>query len=159
MDDYTYIKQDSAIKVGYNIELLRDYNYLYYTNYQNTVSDTIYDKGSSSTLSKGSLNIYCYIVGREYINENTTKLYIRTDVLMTYLFSILADTTSISYIERQHINKNDDTLAKIRGNIVVENIETGEYIRGKELGTSSISSATYSNITWPDNTETTTKTT
>ncbi len=152
VDDYTYIKKESSVKVGYNIELLRDYNYCYYCNYQDSISDSIYDKGAYSTLSKSPLNIYCYIVKREYINENTTKLYLKTDVLMTYMFSILADTTSISYIERQHIAKSQDTVSQIRGNIVQENIDTGEYVRTKQLGISNMATSSTSNIIWPEST-------
>lgn len=134
INDYTYIRKDSAIKVAYNIEILRDFNYLYYTNYQDNISEQVYDNNTQRTITKSPLKVYCYIVGREYINENTTKLYIKTDVLMTYMFNILADTTSISYIERQHINKSEDNMSGVKKYLLPESLETGEYLCSANVG-------------------------
>ena len=61
LSDYTYIKKDSSIKIGLNYELAKRYNYLYYTNYQQTISD--------QGLTSSPKTIFCYIVSMEYINE------------------------------------------------------------------------------------------
>lgn len=125
VDDYQYIRKDSTIKVGINIELLVNYNYCYYTNYQQSITD--------QGIYKTPKTYYCYILGREYVNENTTKLYIKTDVVQTYMTEILSDTTSISYINKQHIPDSDDTISN--GEILLpEGLETGEYIRTSEIG-------------------------
>ena len=151
VDDYQYIRKDNTIKVGINIELLVNYNYCYYTNYQQSITD--------QGIYKTPKTYYCYIMGREYVNENTTKLYIKTDVIQTYMTEILSDTTSISYINKQHISKDEDSLNKLRGNCVQEGLETGEYLRGQQLAVSSMATTSYANITWPDNTSDDTKTT
>jgi hypothetical protein len=148
-NEFTYIRKDSAIKIGLNIDLIRNYNYLYYTNYDSNISDM--------GITKTPKTYYCFILGREHVNENTTKLYIKCDEIQTYMTEILSDTTSISYINRQHIAVNDDRLSKLRGNCVQENLETGDYIRGQQLNVSSMASTSYSNITWPDNTSDYTK--
>ena len=117
--DYTYIKKDSAIKIALNYELVKNYNYLYYNNYQQTISD----KG----LTADPRTVFCYIVDKEYVNENTTKLYIKTDNFQTYLTEILSDKSSISYIERQHLSKADDYI--LGASMIDEGLETGDYIQ------------------------------
>ena len=119
LSDYTYIKKDSSIKIGLNYELAKRYNYLYYTNYQQTISD--------QGLTGSSKTVFCYIVSMEYINENTTKLYIKTDNFQTYLTEILSDKTSISYIERQHLSKAEDYI--LGASMIDEGLETGDYIQ------------------------------
>lgn len=117
--DYTYIKKDSAIKIALNYELVKNYNYLYYNNYQQTISD----KG----LTADPRTVFCYIVDKEYVNENTTKLYIKTDNFQTYLTEILSDKSSISYIERQHLSKAEDYI--LGASMIDEGLETGDYIQ------------------------------
>ena len=119
LSDYTYIKKDSSIKIGLNYELAKRYNYLYYTNYQQTISD--------QGITSSPKTIFCYIVSMEYINENTTKLYIKTDNFQTYLTEILSDKTSISYIERQHLSKAEDYI--LGASMIDEGLETGDYIQ------------------------------
>ena len=119
LSDYTYIKKDSSIKIGLNYELAKRYNYLYYTNYQQTISD--------QGLTGSPKTVFCYIVSMEYINENTTKLYIKTDNFQTYLTEILSDKTSISYIERQHLSKAEDYI--LGASMIDEGLETGDYIQ------------------------------
>ena len=119
LSDYTYIKKDSSIKIGLNYELAKRYNYLYYTNYQQTISD--------QGLTGSPKTVFCYIVSMEYVNENTTKLYIKTDNFQTYLTEILSDRTSISYIERQHLSKAEDYI--LGASMIDEGLETGEYIQ------------------------------
>ena len=117
--DYTYIKKDSAIKIALNYEFVKNYNYLYYNNYQQTISD----KG----LTADPRTVFCYIVDKEYVNENTTKLYIKTDNFQTYLTEILSDKSSISYIERQHLSKAEDYI--LGASMIDEGLETGDYIQ------------------------------
>lgn len=138
-NNYTYVRKDSLIRVGLNVELLRKYNYLYYVNYQTTITDM----GQTATPKI----YYAFITKLEYVNENTTNVYIATDVMQTYLFEILSDTTSQSYINKQHVPKSED---KIGYNILPEGLETGEYINSQILDSTSIKSIEdgWDNVQW-----------
>ena len=138
-NNYTYVRKDSLIRVGLNIELLRKYNYLYYVNYQTTITDM-----GETAIPKV---YYAFITKLEYVNENTTNVYIATDVMQTYLFEILSDTTSQSYINKQHVPKSED---KIGYNILPEGLETGEYINSQVLDSTSIKSIEdgWNNVQW-----------
>ena len=137
--NYTYVRKDSLIRVGLNIELLRKYNYLYYVNYKTTITDM-----GETAIPKV---YYAFITKLEYVNENTTNVYIATDVMQTYLFEILSDTTSQSYINKQHVPKSED---KIGYNILPEGLETGEYINSQVLDSTSIKSIEdgWNNVQW-----------
>ena len=138
-NNYTYVRKDGLIRVGLNIELLRKYNYLYYVNYQTTITDM-----GETAIPKV---YYAFITKLEYVNENTTNVYIATDVMQTYLFEILSDTTSQSYINKQHVPKSED---KIGYNILPEGLETGEYINSQVLDNTSIKSIEdgWDNVQW-----------
>ena len=138
-NNYTYVRKDSLIRVGLNVELLRKYNYLYYVNYQTTITDM-----GETAIPK---TYYAFITKLEYVNENTTNVYIATDVMQTYLFEILSDTTSQSYINKQHVPKSED---KIGDNILPEGLETGEYINSQILDSTSIKSIEdgWNNVQW-----------
>lgn len=105
-DNYTYMKKDSVIKVGVNIDDIIGCNYLFYRN--TGFTNRIY---------------YCFITNKEYINENVTALTIETDVFQTYQFDIEYKTC---FIEREHVN--NDTMG---ANTIPENLELGDYISCK----------------------------
>ena len=103
LDDYTYIKHDNIIKVGFNIDEIISCNYLFYKN-----------EGFSNKW------YYCFITNMEYVNENCTSISFETDVWQTYQFDI---SYKACFVEREHVN--DDTFGK---HTIPENLETGEYI-------------------------------
>lgn len=103
LTEYTYIKQENVIKVGFPIDEIIGCNYLYYQN-----------GGFSSKY------YFCYITKMEYVNENCTRVYIEVDVWQTYQFDI---TYKTCFVEREHVN--DDTIGK---HTIPENLETGEFI-------------------------------
>ena len=100
--DYVYLKKDSAIKVEGNIDDLITFNYLFYKN--------------PST----NKTYYCFITNMEYISENTTKIYFKTDVFHTWGFEVQYHNC---FVERCHVT--DDSVG---ANTVPEGLETGEYI-------------------------------
>lgn len=102
-DNYTYIKKDSVIQVGKNIDEIIDCNYLFYKNI-------------------GFTNkwYFCFITNMEYVNENCTRITFETDCYQTWLFQI---EYKQSFIEREHVN--DDTIGL---HTVPENLELGEFI-------------------------------
>lgn len=106
LSEYTYIKHDNIIKVGYNIDEIIKCNYLFYQNVG--FSNKIY---------------YCFITNMEYINENCTAITFETDVWQTYQFDIVYKT---SFVEREHVN--NDTVGL---HTVPEGVELGEYICNK----------------------------
>ena len=119
LDDYTYIKHDNIIKVGYNIDEIIGCNYLFYRN-----------QGFSSKW------YYCFITNMEYINENCTAITFETDCWQTYQFNL---TFKRCFVEREHVN--DDTVGL---HTIPENLDTGDYVVDKRtkkagFGTSDIS--------------------
>lgn len=131
--DYTYLRKDNAIKIELNYELAKYYNYLYYDNI------------TQSNVGITSKRIFAFIVKMEYVNENTTKLYIQTDVIQTYLTEILSDTTSVSYINKQHVKKSDDIIGKY---LLDEGIQGSEYVKSQLLDETDYDNDT-SSIQWP----------
>ena len=102
-DNYTYIKKDSVIQVGKNIDEIIECNYLFYKNI-------------------GFTNkwYFCFITNMEYVNENCTRITFETDCYQTWLFQI---EYKESFVEREHVN--DDTIGL---HTVPENLELGEFI-------------------------------
>ena len=102
-DNYTYIKKDSVIQVGKNIDEIIDCNYLFYKN-------------------TGFTNkwYFCFITNMEYVNENCTRITFETDCYQTWLFQI---EYKESFVEREHVN--DDTVGL---HTIPENLELGEFI-------------------------------
>lgn len=106
LDNYTYIKKDNILKVGFPIDEIIGCNYLFYRN--EGFTNKIY---------------YCFITKMEYVNENCTQISFETDVWQTYQFNIIYNPC---FVEREHVN--DDTIGK---NTLPENVELGEYICNK----------------------------
>lgn len=100
--NYVYLKKDSAIKVEGNIDDYISYNYLFY---KNPTTNKYY---------------YCFITNMEYISENTTQIYFKTDVFQTWSFDIIYNKC---FLERCHVS--DDSVG---ANTVPEGLETGEYV-------------------------------
>ena len=102
-DSYTYIKKDNAIKVGKNIDEIIDCNYLFYRNVGFTTK-----------------YYFCFITNMEYVNENCTIITFETDCFQTWQFDI---NYKRCFVEREHVN-----VDSAQGEMVPENLETGEYI-------------------------------
>jgi len=64
---------------------------------------------------------YAFIVGMDYVNDNVTNIYLKTDVFQTWQHSLVWKE---SFVEREMINVNDDVPG---ANLLPENLETGEY--------------------------------
>ena len=84
----TYIRKDGYIVVPDNVDNIYKYNYLYYKNPD--FSDKWY---------------FAFIVKTEWLSENSTGVYIKTDVWQTYQFDI---DFKPSFVEREMINVSDD---------------------------------------------------
>lgn len=79
--DFTYQRKDRIIRVPVNVEDLYNVNYVMY---KNTHFSEKY--------------FYAFITKLEYINENTTAIYIEGDPFQTWLFDI---EIKESYVERE----------------------------------------------------------
>lgn len=86
--NFTYQRKDGFIRVPANIETLYDSNYVMYQN-----------------SNFGNKWFYCFIKRLEYVNPNTTNVYIETDVFQTWQFDI---TFLSSFVAREHVA--DDTV-------------------------------------------------
>lgn len=106
--NYTFLRKDNIIRVPYNIEQIRNCNYVYYIN-QNF----------------GNKIFYNFVTQVEYINENTTALHIQQDDFQTWMFNI---RFLESFVEREHTN--DDTKYN-RDNIIEEDFNFTNYIQNK----------------------------
>lgn len=107
-DECSYQRKDGVIRYktepnGLTYEDLLGYNYCMYQN-------TAYD----------SKWFYAFIEKVKYVNDGTTELTIKTDVIQTWKFEI---NYKSSFVEREHVN--DDTRG---ANLLPEGLETGPYI-------------------------------
>lgn len=98
-----YIKKDNCIRIPAHIDTLYDSNYVMYQN----------------PILPGKW-FYAFIADMQYISDNLTFVYIKTDVYQTWLFDI---TFKKSFVVREHVS--DDSIGK---NIQDEGLETGPYI-------------------------------
>lgn len=103
MENCTYQRKDSVIRFNAHIDDIIEYNYVMYKN--NNYSDKYF---------------YAFITGMEYVNNNTTFIYITTDVFQTWQFDF---TFKESFIEREMIAVSDDVPG---ANLIPEGLELGE---------------------------------
>lgn len=101
--DFTYQRKDGYLTVAVDIESIRKYNYVYYTN-----------TGYSNKI------FYAFITDMQYVSSNSTRLKIETDVFQTWQFDLVYNKC---FIEREHVS--DDTIGL---HTVPEALETGDYI-------------------------------
>lgn len=80
--DVNYVKKDNALVVPTSIDQTWQFNYCMYQNSNFT------DKW-----------FYAFIVAREWASNNSTRLYLRTDPLQTWMFDWVLKT---SFVSRQH---------------------------------------------------------
>lgn len=104
-DKITYIRKDGYVVVNAPFDDLIRYNYCMYQN--ENFSTKWY---------------YAFIVKIEWLSPNSSAVYIKTDVFQTYQFDI---DYKVSFIEREHINVNEDGIG---ANLIPENFELGEVI-------------------------------
>lgn len=86
-ENYTYVRMNNAIRVPFNAESLYTYNYVMYQN-----------------ANYGTKWFYAFIVGVNYINENTTELVLELDLMQTWMFDY---SLKQCFVEREHVD--DDT--------------------------------------------------
>jgi len=104
-DKVTYVRKDGYVVINDCFDNLIRYNYCMYQN--ENFSTKWY---------------YAFIIKMEWLSPNSTKVYIKTDVFQTYQFDV---NYYASFIEREHINVNEDGIG---ANLVPENLELGEVI-------------------------------
>lgn len=103
MDNCSYQRKDSIIRFNAHIDDIIEYNYVMYKN--NNYSDKYF---------------YAFITGMEYVNNNTTFIYITTDVFQTWQFDF---NFKESFIEREMIAVSEDVPG---ANLIPEGLELGE---------------------------------
>lgn len=79
VDNVSYIRKNTSIRINENIEDIIACNYLRYQN--------------------NNKWYYCFVIDKVYINENCTELVVKTDVFQTYIFNV---TLEPSYVLRDH---------------------------------------------------------
>ena len=102
-DQITYVRKDNYVVVNAVYDDVIKYNYAMYQN--ENFSTKWY---------------YAYILRVEWLSPNSTKVYLKTDVFQTYQFDV---EYKVSFIEREHINVNEDLIG---ANLIPENFELGE---------------------------------
>lgn len=103
VEDYTYQRKDNTIRFGANFDEIISYNYVMYRNTE--YSDKWF---------------YAFITNTEYINDNMSRVTIKTDVWQTWMFDLVYKPC---LIDREHTN--DDTVG---ANLLPEDLELGEFV-------------------------------
>ena len=99
----TYQRENNTMFVNFNIEQIRNYNYVMYKNKQYS-----------------NKWFYAFIIGLEYEGNTVTGVQIKTDVFQTYLFDY---QWKRSYIKRETVS--DDTFGK---HLLSEDFDLGDYV-------------------------------
>lgn len=102
-DEVSYQRKDSFMRIDLNFDELYDVNYVMYKN------NTMPDKW-----------IYAFVTRMEYASENSTYVYIETDVFQTWWFDM---DFHESFVEREMIDVNEDVPG---ANLIDEGLEFGE---------------------------------
>lgn len=123
--DFMYIRQNSSVKVPFPKDQIMNYNYCMYKN--NEFSDKWF---------------YAFITDVQYINPNTSEIFLSTDVFQTYYFDLSFKT---SFIEREHQNRWTTSGQPIF-NLVPENLDIGNNYMIKSI--ISCEPSDYSNINY-----------
>lgn len=87
-DEVSYQRKDGFMRIDLNYDELYDVNYVMYKN------NTMPNKW-----------IYAFVTRMEYASENSTYVYIQTDVFQTWWFDM---DFHASFIEREMIDVDDD---------------------------------------------------
>lgn len=99
----TYQRENNKMYVKFNLEQIRNYNYVMYKNKQYS-----------------NKWFYAFIIGMTYEGNTVTGVQIKTDVFQTYLFDY---SWRKSYVKRETVN--DDTFGK---HIIPEPLNYGDYV-------------------------------
>ncbi|MBP9988956.1 MAG: hypothetical protein KBT46_05600 [Ruminococcus sp.] len=103
-DNYSFIRANgNSIKVPYSAESLFDVNYIMFKN-----------------TNFGNKWFFAFVNSIDYVNNSTAEIKFEIDVIQTWLFDF---ELKQSFIDREHTSTDS-----IGGNVVPENIETGEYV-------------------------------
>lgn len=106
MTDCTYLRKERSLTIDKYIDDCMDYNYCMWNN--------------------GKRWEYFFIINKEYVTENSTKLTLKLDVLQTYYFDINFSRME-SYIEREHAYRFDNNGDVQLDNLLeIEDLEVGE---------------------------------
>lgn len=119
----TYMRKGGVIRYEANFEDLVGYNYVMYRNE-----------------AYGERWFYAFITDMEYVGDNMTNIYIKTDVWQTWQFSLIWKDT---FIEREHTN--DDRAGS---NTVPENLEFGEPVVDGSVTNINYGNTTEANVSW-----------
>ena len=115
MTDCTYLRKERSLTIDKYIDDCMNYNYCMWNN--------------------GTRWEYFFIINKEYVTENSTKLTLKLDVLQTYYFDINF-TKMESYVEREHCYRFDNN-----GDVQLDNLLEPEDLEVGELKVQSITNA------------------
>lgn len=107
--DFAYIREQKAINVAFNIDDLFGVNYLMYNN----------DKKW----------YYAYIIRKEFVSPETTKLHIKLDAYQTFMFDFELDEC---FVEREHQDRWNADKTPIF-NLEPEQLERGQQFLCKDI--------------------------
>lgn len=106
MTECTYLRKERSLTIDKYIDDCLTYNYCIWNN--------------------GKKWEYFFIINKEYVTENSTKITIKLDVFQTYYFDI--NFTKIqSFVEREHCYRfNMDGSIRLENLLEPEDLEVGE---------------------------------
>lgn len=103
LENFTYQRHDSVIRVPYHVDSILEYNYVMYKN-----------KNYSNKW------FYAFITKMEYLNDNTTLVTIKEDSWQNWQFDL---TWKRCFVEREHVSNDTFGLHTLE-----EGINAGEYV-------------------------------
>lgn len=118
LENFTYQRHDSVIRVPYHVDSILEYNYVMYKN-----------KNYSNKW------FYAFITKMEYLNDSTTLVTIKEDSWQNWQFDL---TWKRCFVEREHVS--DDTFGL---HVLDEGINPGEYVVNEVTNYTYISSTRY----------------
>lgn len=102
--EYTYVRKDNMIRAGVKFDDIVTCNYVMY---QNT--------------NHGTKWFYAFIEKMEYVNDNVTNIYIKTDVYQTWIHDVYLRA---SYVVREH-----SVTDGVGDNVIPESFDIKDYER------------------------------
>lgn len=106
MTECTYLRKERSLTIDKYIDECMNYNYCLWNN--------------------GTRWEYFFIVNKDYVTENSTKLTLKLDVFQTYYFDMIFDKIE-SFVDREHCYRFDTNGDIDTDNLLeTEDLEVGE---------------------------------
>lgn len=101
----------NTLRIQEKAEDILDYNYLSFKN-----------------INHGNRWIYAFILSADYINENTTEITYKIDVMQTYFFSYDSLGNQLVHFDDSFVEREMSATDNVGDNLIDEKLELGEFV-------------------------------